>query len=807
MNGNIDADFKNFVDKLTGNSLTNHLDIDMTWNIPNLLLNSNVLLSLVLAKTSMIPFIDNYKVATRDLGLTDEQAESLQEINVGVRTLQNVIQRYCVQQFSIGSMMKQFMDKTILSSPEIQDIQSINDLMIFIDNFKNTQNQQQYGGVNIRNKILNFIGTMILFLIIGSPLSLSQNNYPEIIQQSEQLQVVINGNNMLPQINQGILDLDIADLGEIAMSAQHIQSKKPIQMEEFVVLYDNDIKEKQRQLVTKFTSLFHTPQEGNQFLQQIVRNFNGGLRVFSNGVEKTCLKLMSESYKKQFFKDMRGLDDLDETNKKLVELQEQVSLYNEELVKKTTGAVLGTAATGISAALTGDYSYVVESVMPYLTELGSSLYDSLVSTEKNVKETKSIIDKSETNVIEYSPQQKIQMEEKAFDISKFYCLQGFNLQLKLIGNDVTLIGGKIEYKWLLSLIILLDKNIDYRITTISLNKNANMNELSELSSLKQRLYILKCITQKLNEIVNFSMYTHLSNLQISPGPKTLEEIEQYFNDQLQYLLDMMEQLNKTFPLREQQIQKNKEILEANNMLNSLDLQLKQQQVAVEREIQEKQHNITQAEAEMKAAEVSNWWVSTKTVAQSYLSVFNNSAEFFGENLNNLTRTIGNAGLNIPLGFIQSIFDILNKILYLFLINPSGYIIIGVGILVTGFFLGGLNGMVRVFKYGRDTFVYITYGSFNTVYRLISTPYGLIYKKVDTIALNQINDDTYTPRTLPSGRQSRFGPPVNSGGSIKKKYKYKYNKTRKFKKKLNNKKIRQTKKRNLRKKNNTRRKNV
>jgi tetrahydromethanopterin S-methyltransferase subunit G len=569
-------------------------------------------------------------------------------------------------------------------------------------------------------------------------LSSTQDVDPQIIQQSGQLQVVINGANMVPQLNQGILDLSIADLSEIAINKQAIQSRKPLQMGEFVTLYNNDIKEKQRQLVTRFTSLFQTQQEGLQFLEQIIRKFNGGLRQFSNGVEETCIELMTEAYRKQFFKDMKSFDDLDETSQKLEELQKNVSLHNLELAEKRTGAVIGTAITAITGVVTGDYSHLVENVMPYLAEFGSSLYVSLSNTEKIVKETRLIVGQSQSNLTEYSPQQRIQMEEKAFDISKFYCLLGFNLQLKLNGTDVTLIGGKIEYDWLLSTIILLDKNIDYRITKISLNKDATMNELYELSSLKQRLYILKAITQKLNEIVNFSMYTHLSKLQISPGPKTLEEIEKYFNDQLQYLLDMLEKLNKTFPLREQQIQKNKEIIEANNELDRVDLQLQQRQMVVEREFQEKRHNITQAEAEMKAAEVTNWWVGTKTYLQSYFTVFNSVPEFIGQNLNKFTRALTDAGLGVPLGFVQSIFGFLNNILWSFVINPSGYVIIGVGILVLAFFMGGITGMVRVFRYGRDTFVYITYGTFSSIYRLVSTPFGLIYRRVDTIAVNQTN---------------------------------------------------------------------
>ena len=51
MNNNI---FSNFVKGLTGNSNTAHLDLDVTWDIPNLLLNSNELLLIMLTKLSII---------------------------------------------------------------------------------------------------------------------------------------------------------------------------------------------------------------------------------------------------------------------------------------------------------------------------------------------------------------------------------------------------------------------------------------------------------------------------------------------------------------------------------------------------------------------------------------------------------------------------------------------------------------------------------------------------------------------------------------------------------------------------------
>ena len=136
MNKNI---FSDFVKGLTGNSNTTHLDLDVTWDIPNLLLNSNELLLIMLTKLSIIPFIDDFTKINSELGLSSEQAESIQESNVILLQLQKAVKQYCIQQFVLGSIMKSEMDKVILTAPEIQDVKSIDDLITYMENFKGAQ--------------------------------------------------------------------------------------------------------------------------------------------------------------------------------------------------------------------------------------------------------------------------------------------------------------------------------------------------------------------------------------------------------------------------------------------------------------------------------------------------------------------------------------------------------------------------------------------------------------------------------------------------------------------------------------------
>lgn len=190
---NMDNNFKKFVDSLKGNSTSTHLDLDATWDIPNLLLNSNELLLIVLTKTTMIPFIEDYTKINNDLDLTEEQASSIQESNEMLLTLHNLIQKYCIQQFVLGSIMKREMDNIILSCPEIEDVQSIDDLMNYIANFKEIQSQN--GGLNITTSFLTLIGKLILFTFLITSLTKSESDFITFKKISDNKnQLVLNGN-------------------------------------------------------------------------------------------------------------------------------------------------------------------------------------------------------------------------------------------------------------------------------------------------------------------------------------------------------------------------------------------------------------------------------------------------------------------------------------------------------------------------------------------------------------------------------------------------------------------------------------
>lgn len=757
-----DNKFENFINNLKDNSVSTHLDLDITWDIPNLLLNSNELLLLMLTKTTMIPFIEDYRAINSDLGLTEEQSVSVQESNIALITLHKMLQQYCIQQFSLGSMMKAEMDNIIISCPEIKDIQSIDNLLNYIENFKTTQLQN--GGMDFNKSLLKFLGTLILFTILISSVTPSEIISQQLSESSGVLQLVLNENNVIQPYNKQMIDYSLQSYSQELQKKDYVKSRESTNINNIVVRYDKDIEKRKNQLVTQFLTLFQTQQSGIEFLQEIIDKFNSGLLDFSNGVEIACLDLMDKANGHGVFQHYKDFDSLDETSKKIDDIKESVGKYNSELTEQTIGSTVGTiASSALSIALTGDYSQALQEAVPYMLSLGSSLYDSLTNTKTISEETKKFLTEQQESSTQLTIQQKINLENKIYQFSKLYCSFGYNLQIQLDGTNINVIGDKIEYEWILNVIALLENNIDLKITKSSLNKDLNKFELNALTSLKQRLQVLKGITEKLFEIVNFSIQTHISNLQIAPSADSLEKIETYFNDQLQHLLNMLKLINKQFPKREQKLEEETILFESEKKITEMEDKLELQKVEADNERQQRKNEIIQRVSEMKAQNISASWIATETIAKSYINFAVNATQLTGEGLGKLVKSFGDLGLNIPLGVIESILGFINQTLYLLIINPAGWLLLGSGLLVLTFWFGNIMGVVRIFKKSGEIFITITYGGIMFIYKLIKTPFGFIYRKQDVIAVPEIQhseNEMDAATALLQLKQGSFGGKIN-----------------------------------------------
>jgi hypothetical protein len=287
----------------------------------------------------------------------------------------------------------------------------------------------------------------------------------------------------------------------------------------------------------------------------------------------------------------------------------------------------------------------------------------------------------------------------------------------------------------LNVIALLESNLDLKITNASLEKDVNKLSINILVSLQQRLQILKAITNKLFQIVNYSLQTHITRIERAATPDSLSMLEEYFDNQLVELKEMLKNINKEFPKKEQQLMQEAALFMAEKKIKEFEDNLKLQQTEADAESQKRLNEITQRVAEMKAENVSAAWKATETIAHSYIDLALNGTSFVGEGLGNFTKVIGDSAFKVPLGAAKSFLEFINSVLWLLVTNPSGWLVLSGGFILLSFWFGGMMGFINIFRAGGNLFVTITYGGIMFVYKLIKTPFGYIYRRQDAIAIN------------------------------------------------------------------------
>ena len=787
--------FKNIVSSLKGNSSAVHLDdIDISWDIPNQLLESNELLLCMLTKTSMITFIDDYTKISSEIGLTSEEATSIQQINEMIIALHKLIRDYCTQQFVIGSTMKTYMDEAVLSSTEITDIQSIDDIMKYIQDYNNSK--QIGGGLG---DFLSAIIKVVLITILSMPtmsratMSTTVNNLNAVTVPSKsttntqvdvpsksstntQVDLVLDGINR--QYNTGVGSIALA--GFQSQLTEMSYQRNSANVNSMVVKYDTKMAQNQKTLfnmISMITSFGEPQLNGNQVLQKIIDDFNRRSIKFSSGVENTCIALIRQAYESGVYKNYMNFDEADETKEKIQEIKDAVSeelerlseakdeaseKFQEEVGKDVTGIVGSAVMAAISDPVTG-----VVQTSAFVLNAASNIYN-LLSSSKEITTTEKVVKKQGQQAIkdvsqeqkqlalqkQLTPQQQVQLENKLFQFSTVYCSNTFNLQLQLEDlqgqTNINVLGDKIDYDWVMNVIALLDMNI-----SVKQQKIENPIELKILDSLRQRLDILKQITFSLFSIVNFSHKSHLTKLNIAPTEETLGETEKYFNEQLRDLETLLERLNQQFPQELQAAEQQLAVLEGEKQIQILSNKIKQEQQQIqlqgaqaEAKLQQGQISINQIYTQMRAQNISATWDATSSIASSYVQFVANATSGTLGGVEKMTNTLLEGTLGIPIGAVRTVlkksYSGIAGIAYDLIFTPGGCIVMVCGIIFLAF-----AGSVY-FVSGGKLFFAITKGSIITIYQLIKSPFGLMYRLVETLYVPPVNGQPAVGATVNPG---------------------------------------------------------
>jgi hypothetical protein len=761
----------NIIDKLLQNlheskNVIHVDDLDVTWDLNNLLVNSTESLSILLAKTSCLPLVPNFTepVIYQTIGITQEQSNMVQEFNEQLISIHGIVEKYCVQQYVIQSIIKKMMDDIILNLPETD----MTYLLDFIKTYHENKNNNLIGG----QKGMHFIHFMkiviYLFFIVCfvSPLSIDK--------QTDELSLIDTSKKTY---SLGLVQYSVEQFTQELMIRDPNTSGK-MSVNNLVAKYDDNIKEELNTVFGLITDIFSKKELGNQRLQRIINDFNKDSRYFSREVEETCIELMVNSKEHGIFNDFTDIDTLKDTEKKIENIENLVKQQTDNIKQGILGSVTGAVISGVAATLTGD------TVTPYtyIADAGSNIYDYISNTKKNIQEKKQTLtdQKSITENIEetskiMSESEKLEFESKIFVFSKLYCSLGYNLQIGTSNNLIEIIGDKVPYTSMVNLITTLEKNLAFQITKLSTDKLDDTTKYTVMSlvSLQQRLSILKKITDSLYTIVNFSAKIQILKMESYSTPTTMGEFEEYLKDQLSKVKELLINLNKRFPLRETQLEEKKKNIEE-------DIELMSREANIQDMIQNATSYARQRSVERMSKENADWWLSTKTIGSSWIDLGLNSTMFVKEGLGKYTEAFTDLAAEGPLSVIKSIIKFLNKILYELFTNPAGWTLIMAGLSVISFMTGGITGTIRIFKQSGKLILTIAIGSFMFVYELIKTPFGFIYRNIGTLFLPSIEygpsgKENYVRFIKNQEEGEIYDPTVTYGGKVRK-----YKKTRKNK---------------------------
>lgn len=507
---------------------------------------------------------------------------------------------------------------------------------------------------------------------------------------------------------------------DTAIKISNTYHKVEVPISNIIESYDKNIKQ-QYDSFFGFVKLklFGMPESGEEIINVIIENVNKELMGVSTNVTSICFKLMNELYKKDIFFDLRSLNDLDSTKLKIGEIEDKIN--NE--IDKSTKYIKHSAISAVTSALSGD----IITATGLAVHSGMTLLNILSSKNDIEIETKEII-KEESKKYSLSTHDKQTLEMKLYNNAKAYCSYGYNLQLTLDSfKNINIVGDKIDYSFIIKLIHLLEKNLDLKknilkkeIDSESEQTQISIKELDNLNSLLERLDVLKSITEKISDFINFSLSSQFMKFQIYPTKHTLTNINIFFNEQLNELNYLVVKLNYFFPLKQEELEKQKKMLIEEQQIESIKQELLNINLNISNEV-------TRQYAERYVFNMENSWNVSELYIKSWFNIGKNTIKISGESLSILSNEFTQLIFNVLIETFDTFIKLGNDILFKVLINPIGLIFISVPLFMIILFICKLRNVIRIIKWTSQLsnrllifMTYMTTYNFNLMYNIFYT---------------------------------------------------------------------------------------
>lgn len=675
---------RDIANNISGVQLLDEKGFDITWNYFNLLQNSIKMLMLTLTKLYMIPMVDymapvsenNPRKVFEEMGLTEEQAVRVQNLNIDLLNIQKALQIYTGQSFLLSSIASKFLSDLINNIPEETNVTDIDN---FIRTLQAFDVELQRGGaiddMFKKDLFVNLFKVLILFLLAGPT-----------IQSS-----VVNAENMgvvaiSPVNNNAVVISNPRELLKTLNEAKYYETS--VDVSQSIVLYDRDFKLKYDGMVGSLISYFNQIEpSGKQYISNIVENINEDLRRISSGLKTNCLQLMKQSYDKGIFASWNSLDNIEAIEEKTQEIAEKNRWFN------------------------------------------------LFSSRDKDKESKELKQLQPTTQL--TLEQKKEYEGNLYYGSKLFCSFGYNFQLKLdeTTDILNVVGGKVDYKSIIQLIESLDGNLNFQIKKLRddvQNDKRNEVELNILESTQQRLNVLKEITNKLYDIIDFSFKIHIMDVEMQSSKNTIREVKNYFDEQLKELNSLLEQLNQLFPKQRERMEQEREIQQAKIVLETYEQQTLDIQTNAEIILREQS-------SERDTINAASKWNATEAQLKSYIRISEGFINVFGEGgkiiSGGLTRAFADVIAQVPNELVKSTLSFLDGSLKNLLLSASGWILLSVPMLMLYLKFGQALNIVRTFTWRGGKYICISVGYFVWIFQVITTPIGIGLRRLKAFIIN------------------------------------------------------------------------
>ena len=365
-------------------------------------------------------------------------------------------------------------------------------------------------------------------------------NFPEKVNNHMQ----IYENDSIVTIFSHIYPISKYDLN-LFISSLYKLTHPSISIKNILTNYDL----KRESAMSPFLNIFYV-NDAENVVQQFISHINKRLHDFSNFYKTQCLNIVAKTDIQDVF-DSFSVDDyystVEPTSHKPGNPPDTKEKKFRRKFKATASAIIFSTTAGF---FSGDY-------LTPLSVAGEVLFESR-NTDDPVGKNKN---KNKVNISEIG----MTPSEMWLAYSKIYCINTFAFNFWYEDGRITIVGDKIPYEFMRNFFSIVQHNIETMIAGLP-DKTVKKRILENLL---QRIEAIKLVSNKLEELVLFDLYTNIITIVETPFADSLDIVMNYIETTVNELFKLQELLIMDFPITQMEVKEQKQINLASKKINDL----------------------------------------------------------------------------------------------------------------------------------------------------------------------------------------------------------------------------------------------